>query len=166
MGFDYCSLYKQCKSTLEFTGFVSHGDVNLFRFCVWTTSYMLLIFMHYFHSIAICRSECFFFLSVTVTVNAVIYSLNSTQEDQLYTWASVGLPVSPNLWEFSGSRSGNRTQGLRSTLNHSSSKTPGALNSQVGNISLYYVISMVRILFKVQSFFFLLDLITDSHRDF
>nr|XP_019947575.1 PREDICTED: formin-2-like [Paralichthys olivaceus] len=51
-------------------------------------------------------------------------------EEQLYTWASVGLPVSPNLWELYGGRSTGRVPTLRSPLNHSSVKTPAAPLSQ------------------------------------
>ncbi|XP_040034096.2 uncharacterized protein fmn2a [Gasterosteus aculeatus] len=51
-------------------------------------------------------------------------------EEQLYTWASVGLPVSSHLWEVYGGRTSGREQRLRSPLHQSSAKTPGALNSQ------------------------------------
>ncbi|XP_039995260.1 formin-2 isoform X2 [Xiphias gladius] len=52
-------------------------------------------------------------------------------EEQLYTWASVGLPVSSHLWELNGGRSTGRVQSLRSPLNQTSAKTPGALHSQI-----------------------------------
>ncbi|XP_056250698.1 formin-2 [Seriola aureovittata] len=51
-------------------------------------------------------------------------------EEQLYTWTSVGLPVSSHLWELYGGRSTGRVQSLISPLNQSSAKTPGALHSQ------------------------------------
>ncbi|XP_060943738.1 formin-2 [Limanda limanda] len=51
-------------------------------------------------------------------------------EEQLYTWASVGLPVAPNLWELYGGRSTGRVPTMRSPLNQSSAKTPGAPLSQ------------------------------------
>ncbi|XP_054885626.1 formin-2 isoform X1 [Poeciliopsis prolifica] len=44
-------------------------------------------------------------------------------EEQLYTWASVGLPVSSHLWELYG-------RGLRSPLHRSSPKPSGALHFQ------------------------------------
>uniref|UniRef100_A0A3Q3EH30 FH2 domain-containing protein n=1 Tax=Kryptolebias marmoratus TaxID=37003 RepID=A0A3Q3EH30_KRYMA len=49
-------------------------------------------------------------------------------EEQLYTWASVGLPVSSHLWELYGGRSTGR--GLRSPLHRSSPKSPGGLPFQ------------------------------------
>ncbi|XP_038149813.1 formin-2 [Cyprinodon tularosa] len=51
------------------------------------------------------------------TVSAVF------SEEQLYTWASIGLPVSSHLWELYG-------RGLRSTLHRSSSKPCGTLHFQ------------------------------------
>ncbi|AWP13738.1 putative formin-2-like [Scophthalmus maximus] len=45
-------------------------------------------------------------------------------EEQLYTWASVGLPVSSHMWELYGGRSTSRVQSMRSPL------TPGAPHSQ------------------------------------
>ncbi|KAE8280775.1 Formin-2 [Larimichthys crocea] len=51
-------------------------------------------------------------------------------EEQLYTWASVGLPVSSHLWELYGGRFTGREQSLRSPLHQSSAKTPGALRTQ------------------------------------
>ncbi|XP_021172905.2 formin-2 isoform X2 [Fundulus heteroclitus] len=51
------------------------------------------------------------------TVSAVF------SEEQLYTWASVGLPVSSHLWELYG-------RGLRSPLHRSSSKPSSALHFQ------------------------------------
>ncbi|KAM9727758.1 uncharacterized protein fmn2a [Menidia menidia] len=57
------------------------------------------------------------------TVSAVF------NEEQLYTWASVGLPVSSHLWELYGGRTSGRVQRLRSPL-HRSTKTPGALHFQ------------------------------------
>ncbi|KAM6916070.1 uncharacterized protein fmn2a [Xenentodon cancila] len=58
------------------------------------------------------------------TVSAVF------NEEQLYTWASVGLPVSSHLWELYGGRTAGRVQGLRSSLNRSSANTPGVLHFQ------------------------------------
>ncbi|XP_049927928.1 formin-2 [Epinephelus moara] len=58
------------------------------------------------------------------TVSAVF------NEEQLYTWASVGLPVSSHLWELYGGRATGREQSLRSPLNQSSAKTAGVLHSQ------------------------------------
>ncbi|XP_029963261.1 formin-2 [Salarias fasciatus] len=49
-------------------------------------------------------------------------------EEQLYTWASVGLPVSSHLWELYGGRPTGRAQILRSSLLQSSAKTPGVLH--------------------------------------
>ena len=57
--------------------------------------------------------------------------LNCVQEEQLYTWASVGLPVSPHLWDMYGGRSTGQVPTMRSPLNQSSAKTPGAPLSQV-----------------------------------
>ncbi|XP_008278633.1 formin-2 [Stegastes partitus] len=54
------------------------------------------------------------------TVSAVF------NEEQLYTWASVGLPVSSHLWELYGGRTTARVHSLRSPLHQSSAKTPGA----------------------------------------
>ncbi|KAG8000212.1 Formin-2 [Nibea albiflora] len=51
-------------------------------------------------------------------------------EEQLYTWASVGLPVSSHLWELYGGRFTGREQSLRSPLHQSSATTPGALHTQ------------------------------------
>ncbi|KAM3606511.1 uncharacterized protein V6R79_017702 [Siganus canaliculatus] len=48
-------------------------------------------------------------------------------EEQLYTWASVGLPVSSHIWELYGGR---REHNFRSPLHQSSAKTAGALHSQ------------------------------------
>ncbi|XP_034538146.1 formin-2 [Notolabrus celidotus] len=64
------------------------------------------------------------------TVSAVF------NEEQLYTWASVGLPVSSHLWELYGGRTTGREQSFRSTLNQSSAKTPGALHSPTESIRL------------------------------
>ncbi|XP_070833998.1 formin-2 isoform X2 [Chaetodon trifascialis] len=58
------------------------------------------------------------------TVSAVF------NEEQLYTWASVGLPVSSHLWELYGGRTTGREQSLRSPSHQSSAKAPGALHSQ------------------------------------
>ncbi|XP_072247659.1 uncharacterized protein fmn2a [Leuresthes tenuis] len=58
------------------------------------------------------------------TVSAVF------NEEQLYTWASVGLPVSSHLWELYGGRTAGRVQRLRSPLHRSSAKTPSALHFQ------------------------------------
>ncbi|XP_069548993.1 formin-2 [Brachyistius frenatus] len=58
------------------------------------------------------------------TVSAVF------NEEQLYTWASVGLPVSSHLWELYGGRTVGRIQNLRSSLHQSSPKTPGAQHFQ------------------------------------
>ncbi|XP_041866873.1 formin-2 [Melanotaenia boesemani] len=58
------------------------------------------------------------------TVSAVF------NEEQLYTWASVGLPVSSHLWELYGGRTAGKVQRLRSPLHRSSAKTPGALHFQ------------------------------------
>nr|XP_029134152.1 LOW QUALITY PROTEIN: formin-2-like [Labrus bergylta] len=57
-------------------------------------------------------------------------------EEQLYTWATVGLPVSSHLWELYGGRTTGREQSFRSTLNQSSAKTPGALHSQTESCRL------------------------------
>ncbi|XP_037542061.1 formin-2 [Nematolebias whitei] len=54
-------------------------------------------------------------------------------EEQLYTWACVGLPVSSHLWELYGGRS--TARGLRSPL-HRSSKPPGELHFQTKSIWL------------------------------
>ncbi|XP_035760685.1 formin-2 [Neolamprologus brichardi] len=51
-------------------------------------------------------------------------------EEQLYTWASVGLPVSPYLWELYGGATTGRVQSLRSSFHQSSAKTPGAPHVQ------------------------------------
>ncbi|XP_078129423.1 uncharacterized protein fmn2a [Sander vitreus] len=58
------------------------------------------------------------------TVSAVF------NEEQLYTWASVGLPGSSHLWELHGGRTTGREQSLRTPLQQSSAKTPGALQTQ------------------------------------
>ncbi|XP_058507164.1 formin-2 [Solea solea] len=58
-----------------------------------------------------------------------ITSSAAFHEEQLYTWASVGLPVSGYLWELYGGRGTNRVQNLKSSLHQSSAKTPGALHS-------------------------------------
>ncbi|XP_022054055.2 formin-2 isoform X1 [Acanthochromis polyacanthus] len=58
------------------------------------------------------------------TVSAVF------NEEQLYTWASVGLPVSSYLWELYGGRTISRVRSLRSPLHQSSAKTPGAPHVQ------------------------------------
>ncbi|XP_067466533.1 formin-2 isoform X1 [Thunnus thynnus] len=49
-------------------------------------------------------------------------------EEQLYTWTSVGLPVSSHLWEVYAVRTTGRVQSLRSPL-HQSAKTAGVLHS-------------------------------------
>ncbi|XP_034755071.1 formin-2 [Etheostoma cragini] len=64
------------------------------------------------------------------TVSAVF------NEEQLYTWASVGLPGSSHLWELHGGRTIDREQSLRTPLHQSSTKTPGALQSQTESSSL------------------------------
>ncbi|XP_074502329.1 uncharacterized protein fmn2a [Sebastes fasciatus] len=51
-------------------------------------------------------------------------------EEQLYTWASVGVPVSSHVWEQYGGRTTGREQSLRSPLHQSSAKIAGALHSQ------------------------------------
>ncbi|XP_028982854.1 formin-2 [Betta splendens] len=56
-------------------------------------------------------------------------------EEQLYTWASVGLPVSSHLWELYGGRSAGRRHSLKPPLNHSTTKTQGA-NSQTESSTL------------------------------
>lgn len=56
------------------------------------------------------------------------------QEEQLYTWVSVGLPVSSHLWELYGGRATGREQALRSPLHQSPAKAPGALHPQVSYI--------------------------------
>ncbi|KAI9535563.1 hypothetical protein NQZ68_003117 [Dissostichus eleginoides] len=56
-------------------------------------------------------------------------------DEQLYTWASVGLPVSSHLWELYGGRPTGREQSLRSCL-HQSAKTPGALPAQTDSSRL------------------------------
>lgn len=71
---------------------------------------------------------------ISFKVYALVCFLNCVQEDQLYTWASVGLPVSSHLWELYGGRTTGREQSLRSPLCQSSAKTSGALHSQVGYI--------------------------------
>ncbi|XP_026165394.1 formin-2 [Mastacembelus armatus] len=57
-------------------------------------------------------------------------------EEQLYTWASVGLPVSSYLWEHYGGRSTSRVQSWRSSLNQSTAKSPGTLQFQTDNSRL------------------------------
>nr|XP_020453801.1 formin-2-like isoform X1 [Monopterus albus] len=57
-------------------------------------------------------------------------------EEQLYTWVTVGLPVSAHLWELYGGQTTGRVQGLRSPLNQSSTKTPGTSHSQGQQASL------------------------------
>ncbi|XP_029305175.1 formin-2 [Cottoperca gobio] len=57
-------------------------------------------------------------------------------EEQLYTWASLGLPVSSHLWELYGGRPTGREQSLRSPLHQTSAKTPGALHSQTESCRL------------------------------
>ncbi|XP_023818881.1 formin-2 isoform X2 [Oryzias latipes] len=47
-------------------------------------------------------------------------------EEQLYTWASVGLPVSSHLWDLYGGRTSGRIQSLRSSLHRSTAKSPSA----------------------------------------
>lgn len=71
---------------------------------------------------------------ISFTVYALACFQNCVQEEQLYTWASVGLPVSSHLWELYGGRFTGREQSLRSPLHQSSAKTPGALRTQVGYI--------------------------------
>ena len=71
---------------------------------------------------------------ISFTVNVLACFLNCLQDEQLYTWASVGLPVSSHLWELYGGRPTGREQSLRSCL-HQSAKTPGALLAQVSYIS-------------------------------
>ncbi|XP_028325224.1 formin-2 isoform X2 [Gouania willdenowi] len=51
-------------------------------------------------------------------------------EEQLYTWATVGLPVSSYLWELYGGRSTGRKHSLRSPLSEASTKKPGAIHFQ------------------------------------
>lgn len=57
--------------------------------------------------------------------------LSCTQEEQLYTWASVGLPVSSQLWELYGGQTG-KEQSFRSTLGPSLATARRTQNSQVG----------------------------------
>ncbi|KAM4591298.1 uncharacterized protein fmn2a isoform 2-T2 [Odontesthes bonariensis] len=64
------------------------------------------------------------------TVSAVF------NEEQLYTWASVGLPVSSHLWDLYGGRTAGRVQRLRSPLHRSSAKIPGALHFQTDSSRL------------------------------
>ncbi|XP_034040863.1 formin-2 isoform X2 [Thalassophryne amazonica] len=50
--------------------------------------------------------------------------------EQLYTWTSLGLPVSSYLWELYGGRTPVKVQLCRSPLNQPSFKTPGTLRCQ------------------------------------
>lgn len=61
----------------------------------------------------------------------------NVQEEQLYTWAAVGLPVSSQLWELYGGQT-SKEQSFRSTLCLSLSKVQRTQNSQVGNRHLRF----------------------------
>lgn len=65
---------------------------------------------------------------------------SSVQEEQLYTWASVGLPVSSQLWELYGGQLTGREQSFRSMLHPSLSKTQKSQNSQVGNVLVLFLL--------------------------
>ncbi|XP_029927242.1 formin-2 [Myripristis murdjan] len=51
-------------------------------------------------------------------------------EEQLYTWASLGQPVSSHQWDLYGGRPTGRLQAQRTTPQQLSAKTPGGLLSQ------------------------------------
>ncbi|XP_024153653.1 formin-2, partial [Oryzias melastigma] len=47
-------------------------------------------------------------------------------EEQLYTWACVGLPVSSHVWDLYGGRTTGRVQSLRSSLHRTTAKSPSS----------------------------------------
>lgn len=61
----------------------------------------------------------------------------TVQEEQLYTWATVGLPVSTNLWELYGGQKTGKERSLRTGPRQPAARAPP---TQVGCILMYLAV--------------------------
>lgn len=61
------------------------------------------------------------------------FLLRCVQEEQLYTWATVGLPVSTNLWELYGGQKTGKERSLKTAPRQQTARAPP---TQVGYVHM------------------------------